>query len=155
MMFPMLKLVHILSATVLFGTGLGTAFSMWRANASADPGVICIVTRNVVLADWLFTTPAAIVQPVTGFALASAAGFSLNSHWLLLALVLYVLVGACWIPVVWLQLRMRDLARQSAATAQPLGPLYHRYFRIWFALGWPAFLGVLVIFALMVLKPAL
>jgi uncharacterized membrane protein len=154
-MYLALKLVHILSATVLFGTGLGTAFSMWRANASADPAVICVVTRNVALADWLFTTPAAILQPLTGFALASAAGFSLRSHWLLFALVLYVFVGACWIPVVWLQLRMRDLARESAAMAQPLGPLYHRYFRIWFALGWPAFLGVLVIFALMVFKPAL
>jgi uncharacterized membrane protein len=154
-MYLTLKLVHILSATVLFGTGLGTAFSMWRANASADPGVICVVTRNVALADWLFTTPAAIVQPLTGFALASAAGFSLRSHWLLFALVLYVFVGACWIPVVWLQLRMRDLARQAVAAAQPLAPLYHRYFRIWFALGWPAFLGVLVIFALMVFKPTL
>ena len=155
MLYQFLKLLHILSATVLFGTGLGTAFSMWRANASADPGVICIVTRNVVLADWLFTTPAAIVQPLTGLALASVAGFSFNSHWLLLALVLYVIVGACWIPVVWLQLRMRDLAREAVATAEPLGPRYHRYFRLWFALGWPAFLGVLVIFVLMVFKPAL
>ena len=154
-MYLTLKLVHILSATVLFGTGLGTAFSMWRANASKDPGVILVVTRNVVLADWLFTTPAAIVQPLSGFALASAAGFSFNSHWLLLALVLYVFVGACWIPVVWLQLRMRDLAREAVATAQPLGSRYHHYFRIWFALGWPAFLGVLAIFVLMVFKPAL
>ena len=155
MPYLFLKLVHILSATVLFGTGLGTAFSMWRANSSADPHVIAVVTRNVALADWLFTTPAAVVQPLTGFALAHIAGFSLSSPWLILALVLYAFVGACWIPVVWLQLRMRDLAREAAATTQPLGPLYHRYFKIWFALGWPAFLGVLVIFALMVLKPAL
>jgi uncharacterized membrane protein len=154
-MYLALKLLHILSATVLFGTGLGTAFSMWRANSSADPRVIAVVTRNVALADWLFTTPAAIVQPLTGFALARIAGFSLSSPWLMLTLALYVFVGACWIPVVWLQLRIRDLAREAAATGQPLGPLYHRYFRIWFTLGWPAFLSVIAIFALMVFKPAI
>jgi uncharacterized membrane protein len=154
-MYLALKLLHILSATVLFGTGLGTAFSMWRANSSADPRVIAVVTRNVALADWLFTTPAAIVQPLTGFALVHIAGFSLSSPWLMLTLALYVFVGACWIPVVWLQLRMRDLAREAAATGQPLGPLYHRYFKIWFTLGWPAFLSVIAIFALMVFKPAI
>jgi len=154
-MYLILKLVHILSATVLFGTGLGTAFSMWRAHSSADPHVIAVVARNVALADWWFTTPAAIVQPLTGFALVHLAGFSLSSPWLVLTLALYVFIGACWIPVVWLQLRMRDLAREAAAASQPLSPLYHRYFRIWFVLGWPAFISVLLLFGLMVLKPAL
>jgi len=154
-MYLALKLVHVLSSTVLFGTGLGTAFSMWRAHVHADARVVSAVTRNVVLADWWFTMPAVIVQPVTGFALVRLAGFPLSSTWLELTLVLYVLAGACWIPVVWLQLRMRDLANEAAAEGQPLSPRYHRYFKLWFWLGWPAFLSVVVIFGLMVFKPVL
>jgi uncharacterized membrane protein len=152
-MYLALKLVHILSSTVLFGTGLGTAFSMWRAHKSADARVVSAVTHNVVLADWWFTTPAVIAQPVTGFALVRLAGFPLASTWLELTLLLYFLVGACWIPVVWLQLRMRDLASRAAADGQPLPSRYHWYFKIWFLLGWPAFLSVVVIFGLMVFKP--
>ena len=154
-MYLSLKLLHILSSTVLFGTGLGTAFSMWRAHSSADPRVVAAVTHNVVLADWWFTTPAAIIQPITGFALVHLAGFSLSSTWLGLTLALYIFVGACWLPVVWIQLRMRDLARKAVADGRPLGSQYHRYFRIWFLLGWPAFLSVVVIFGLMVFKPVL
>jgi len=154
-MYLALKLVHVLSSTVLFGTGLGTAFSMWRAHVRGDARVVSAVTHNVVLADWWFTTPAVIVQPVTGFALVRLAGFPLSSTWLELTFVLYVLAGACWIPVVWLQLRMRDLANEAAAGGQPLLPRYHRYFKLWFWLGWPAFLSVVVIFALMVFKPVL
>lgn len=154
-MYLILKLLHILSSTVLFGTGLGTAFSLWRANSSSDPRVISVVARNVALADWWFTTPAAIVQPLTGFALVQLAGFPLSSPWLVLTLALYGFVGACWIPVVWLQLQMRDLAQRAAADSQPLPPLYHRYFKVWLVLGWPAFLSVLLIFGLMVLKPTL
>jgi len=154
-MYLALKLVHILSSTVLFGTGLGTAFSMWRAHVRADARVVSAVTHNVVLADWWFTTPAVIAQPVTGFALVRLAGFPLSSTWLELTFVLYVLAGACWIPVVWLQLRMRALANEAAVDGQPLSPRYYRYFKLWFWLGWPAFLSVVVIFALMVFKPVL
>ena len=149
-----LKLLHILSSTVLFGTGLGTAFSMWRAHRQGDPRVVAAVARNVVLADWVFTTPAVIVQPLTGLALIHLLDYPPTAPWLLLTYVLYVIVGACWLPVVRLQLRMRALAEAAAARGEPLPDAYRRCFRLWFALGWPAFLGVVAIFALMVWKPA-
>jgi uncharacterized membrane protein len=154
-MYLALKLVHILSSTVLFGTGLGTAFSMWRANASRDPRLIASVARSVAIADWIFTTPAVVVQPITGIALARLAGFPLTSNWLVLSIALYFFIGACWIPVVWLQLRMRDLAQAAANERASLPPRYSRYYRAWFALGWPAFTGVIGIFTLMVFKPSL
>lgn len=148
-----LELVHILSSTLLFGTGLGTAFAMWRAHRSNDARVIAAVARGVVLADWIFTTPAVVIQPLTGALLVIRLGYPWSTPWLVAALHLYVLVGACWIPVVWLQARMRDLAQQAADRGEPLPPLYHRYYRRWFALGWPAFAGVVAIFWLMVFKP--
>ena len=153
--YLLLKTVHILSSTLLFGTGLGTAFHGWMANRSGDAGARRVVNRNVVLADWLFTTPAVIVQPVTGVLLARQAGFGWDTPWLLLSIALYVLVGACWLPVVWLQIRMRHLAERAVASGQVLPALYHHYARIWFALGWPAFIGVIVIYWLMIAKPSL
>jgi len=150
-----LKFLHIVSSTVLFGTGIGTAFSMWRAHRTGDARVIAAATRSVVIADWLFTTPAVILQPVTGVALAEVLGFPLTSPWLLAAIALYVLIGACWLPVVWLQLRMRDLAESAAKNDRALPFEYFRYYRIWFALGWPAFIGVVGVFGLMVWKPSL
>lgn len=154
-MYLTIKLIHILSSTMLFGTGLGTAFSMWRAHASHDPRVIAVVARNVAMADWVFTTPAVVVQPITGMMLAKAMGFALTSNWLALSIALYAFVGACWIPVVWLQLRMCELARVAASVGAPLPADYERYYRRWFMLGWPAFLGVIGIFVLMVFKPVL
>jgi uncharacterized membrane protein len=154
-MYLALKLIHILSSTILFGTGLGTAFAMWRANTGNDPRVIAVVARNVALADWVFTTPAVIVQPITGIGLAKLGGFSLTANWLELSIVLYLFIGACWIPVVWLQLRLRNLAQAAVTAGAPLPPQYSRYYRIWLALGWPAFIGVVAIFALMVFKPSL
>ena len=154
-MYPLLKLLHILSSTVLFGTGLGTAFAMWRANATGDARVIAVVARNVVLADWLFTTPAVIVQPITGIFLTRELGYSLTTPWLIVTLALYALAGLCWVPVVGLQLKMRDLATQASHSGTPLPAAYHRHFRRWFALGWPAFLAVIGIFGLLVYKPVL
>jgi uncharacterized membrane protein len=151
----LLKWVHVLSSTVLFGTGLGTAFHGWMATRSGDLRAMAVSGRNVVLADWLFTTPAVIVQPVTGVLLARQAGFGWDASWLLVSIGLYMLVGACWLPVVWLQIRMRHLAEAAVASGQALPSLYHRYARIWFALGWPAFIGVVVIFWLMIAKPSL
>jgi len=148
-----LEFIHILSATLLFGTGLGTAFAMWRAHRTGDARVIAAVARGVVLADWVFTTPAVLIQPATGALLVELHGFPWTLPWLVAALAIYVLVGACWIPVVWLQMRMRDLARQAVESGRPLPPLYHRCYRWWFALGWPAFAGVLAIFWLMIFKP--
>jgi uncharacterized membrane protein len=149
------KWLHIISSTVLFGTGLGIAFFFIRAQRTGNAAVIASVSRDVVLADTIFTATAVIIQPVSGMALALMAGYPLSSPWLLLSIALYLLVGACWLPVVWLQIWMRDLAITAATTSSPLPPKYQKYYRRWFVLGWPAFVGVLVIFYLMVAKPKL
>ncbi|CAO3363362.1 DUF2269 family protein [Azospirillum palustre] len=148
-----LKFIHILSAILLFGTGLGTAFHGMASNLSKDVRAIAVANRNVVLADWLFTTPAVVIQPISGLWLALEQGWPLTSGWIVLTLVLYAVAGACWLPVVWLQLRMRRMAEDAAAAGTDLPPLYHRFFRIWFALGWPAFAAMVAIVGLMVFKP--
>jgi uncharacterized membrane protein len=154
-LYLLVKAVHILSATVLFGTGLGTAFFMWQADRSGDLAAIAVITRHVVLADWLFTTPAAIVQPATGLWLAVEAGYPISEGWMAIALALYLLAGACWLPVVWLQIRLRDVAAAASSRGTALPPVYRRYMRLWVGLGWPAFTAMLAIFYLMVFKPAL
>jgi uncharacterized membrane protein len=143
------------SSTVLFGTGFGIAFFFVRAQRSSNVAIIASVGRDVVLADAVFTATAVIIQPASGVALTLLAGYPLSSPWLLLSVALYVLVGACWLPVVWLQIRMRDLAVEAAAFSSPLPAEYKKYYRWWFALGWPAFIGVLAIFYLMVAKPSI
>ena len=153
MSYQLLLLVHILSSTLLFGTGLGTAFHGWMAQRSRDLRAVTVVNRNVVMADWLFTAPAVVVQPVTGVWMARIAGFPFTTGWLVIAIGLYVVVGACWLPVVWLQIRMRRMAETALRDGTPLPPLYQRYASWWFALGWPAFGSVVAIFALMVVKP--
>lgn len=152
--YLLLKTVHILSSTLLFGTGLGTAFHGWMANRSGVLAARRVVNRNVELADWLFTTPAVIVQPVTGVWLANLAGYPLTTPWLMASIVLYILVGACWLPVVAIQIRMRRIAEATPDGAE-LPRNYHCLARWWFALGWPAFIGVIIIFWLMVAKPEL
>lgn len=150
-----LKLVHILSATVLFGTGMGTAFFMWRADKAGDVAAIAVTARHVVLADLLFTAPAVIVQPVTGVLLALDRGYDFTEPWLLAAIALYILIGACWLPVVWLQAKMRDMAEAARTAGEALPGRYHRTMRLWFILGWPAFFAVLAIFVLMLFRPDL
>jgi uncharacterized membrane protein len=150
-----LKLIHILGATVLFGTGLGIAFFMWMADRTRDPAVIAHTASVVVVADAVFTATAVIVQPISGAFLAHAIGYSLWEPWIVASLALYVLVGACWLPVVWIQAQMRDLARQAFREGGALPTRYHQLFRIWLVLGWPAFIGVVAIFVLMIVKPAL
>ena len=147
------KWLHIISSTILFGTGAGIAFFFLRAQRTGNVQVIATVARDVVLADALFTATAVVVQPTTGIALALMAGYSLSARWLLASLLLYVFVGCCWLPVVWMQVQMRRLAETAARTNASLPPAYHWYYRWWFRLGWPAFVGVLVIFYLMVAKP--
>jgi uncharacterized membrane protein len=149
------KLLHILSSTVLFGTGLGSAFYMWQAHRSDDMQLLARVAGSVVLADWIFTTPAVIAQPVTGVAMVLQGGFGWHASWLQLALALYVLIGCCWLPVVFLQIQVRDMAVAAAGSGEAPDPRLEKYMRYWYALGWPAFLGVIVIFALMVFKPVL
>lgn len=150
-----LKLVHILGAAVLFGTGLGIAFFLYMAHRTRDAAAIAQTARVVVLADVIFTATAVVVQPISGAAIAWYAGYSLLEPWILLSLVLYVLVGACWLPVVAIQMQLRDLAISAARDHTSLPERYHRLFRIWFWLGWPAFGGVIAIYALMIWKPAL
>ncbi len=150
-----LKIAHVLSATVLFGTGLGTAFQMWMAHLRADPRGIATVSRSVVLADFAFTAPAVIIQPATGFGLLWVLGVDPLASWLLAAYILYAVAGVCWLPVVWLQIKVRDLASAAVAMGSPLPAEYRFYMRIWFALGWPAFLALIAIFGLMIAKPQL
>jgi uncharacterized membrane protein len=149
------KTLHILSATVLFGTGLGTAFYMLRAHMSGDARIIAAVAREVALADFLFTAPAVVIQPLSGAALIWLTAVDPLSFWLVLTYALYLLTGLCWLPVVWLQIRARDLASAAAAGGLPLPPAYHRAMRAWFLLGWPAFIAVMAIVWLMVAKPLL
>jgi uncharacterized membrane protein len=147
------KWLHVLSSTFLFGTGVGSAFYLFFVSRGGDARTIAIVAGWVVVADWLFTATTAVFQPLSGFWLAHRIGFPLSSPWLLHSIVLYTVAIACWLPVVWLQMRMRDLAREAAARRAPLPPLFHRYLRIWVALGVPALLAFLAIFWLMVAKP--
>jgi uncharacterized membrane protein len=155
MSYLLLKYIHILSATLLFGTGLGTAFHGFLAFRSRDARVIAAVGQSVVLADWLFTAPAVILQPATGIAMAMQAGLPLTTGWIALTFALYALVGVCWLPVVWLQIELRAMGRASQLAGTPLPGRYFRFLRYWFLLGWPAFISVLAIFYLMVFKPDL
>src|ERR1043165_7553943 len=134
-----LKLLHILGSTVLFGTGLGIAFFMFMAHRSGKPTAIAHVAHIVVIADAAFTATAVVVQPITGWALAHLVGYSLFHFWIVASLVLYVFVGVCWLPVVWIQVQMRNMADAAVRDGTPLPARYHRLYRIWFWLGWPAF----------------
>jgi uncharacterized membrane protein len=154
MEYIVVKWLHILSSTVLFGTGLGSAFYMFFASLTRDARVVATVVRYVVIADWAFTTPTIVLQPLTGLYLVHLAGFPLTSTWIVASTALYLLAGACWLPVVWMQIRMRDMARRSAAAAAALPDGYWRYLRWWVALGMVAFLALVAAFYLMVAKPA-
>ncbi len=153
--FVLLKLVHVVGACVLLGTGLGIAFFMWMSHRTADPGTIASTARVVVIADAVFTASSAILQPLTGAALAHVMGYSLLAPWIIASLGLYLFVGACWLPVVWIQIKLRDLACAARDAGLPLPAQYRRLFRIWFMLGWPAFAGVIAIFALMIGMPSM
>jgi uncharacterized membrane protein len=154
MEYLVVKWVHILSSTFLFGTGIGSAFYMLFTSISKDVRAIAVVSRHVVLADWIFTSTTVVLQPLTGFYLVHLAGYPLGSTWIAWSLGLYLLAGACWLPVVWIQLKMRDMAQVAARTDTALPALYWRYLRIWTALGIPAFFALIVVFWLMVAKPA-
>ena len=154
-MEDLLRFVHVIGATVLFGTGLGIAFFMVMANRTRDPAKIAHVAATVVVADMAFTAAAVILQPITGALLAREIGWPLSEGWIVLSLALYVVTGLFWLPVVAIQVRLRNVARQAAAEQKPLPQAYHRLFRIWFACGFPAFVAVLAIFWLMLTKPAI
>ncbi|KIC22637.1 DUF2269 family protein [Leisingera sp. ANG-Vp] len=153
MSYKFLLFLHVGGATVLLGTGAGIAFFMVVSNRSGDPRLIAHVASIVVLADTLFTATAAVLQPITGFLLARETGWPLTEGWVLLSLGLYVFTGMFWLPVVWMQLRMRDLAAAARDAGQPLPAAYRRLYRWWFAFGFPAFAAVLAIVWLMLTKP--
>lgn len=150
-----LKYLHVIGAAVLLGTGAGIAFFMVMAHATREPAVVAAVARIVVIADFLFTASAVVIQPVTGFLLVWTAGYSVWDGWIVLSLALYVITGAFWLPVVWMQMRMRDLAQAAALQGAPLPPAYYRFYHTWFAFGFPAFAAVLGIYWLMIARPAI
>lgn len=152
--YSIVKSLHIMSATVLFGTGLGIAFFMVCGGRSASLQERYFASRITVLADTIFTFPAVFLQPLTGAWLIWQGGYDWADGWLLATYGLYALAGACWLPVVWLQIRMRNLVRDALSAGTPPPPAFDRLFRIWFLLGWPAFAGLVAVFFLMVTKPA-
>lgn len=148
-----LKFLHVIGAAVLLGTGAGIAFFMLMAHLGRKPEVIAGVARIVVIADFIFTATAVFAQPVTGILLARHVGYSLFDAWIFWSIILYVITGAFWLPVVWMQMRLRDLAATAARSGTELPRGYHRLFRWWFAFGFPAFAAVLAIFWLMIARP--
>ncbi|MBZ9677616.1 DUF2269 family protein [Mesorhizobium sp. ES1-1] len=153
MVYFMLKFLHVIGAAVLLGTGAGIAFFMLLAHRSGSSATIAAVARIVVIADFVFTATAVVAQPVTGVLLAWQAGYSLKEGWILLSILLYFVTGLFWLPVVWMQIEMRNLASQAAASQQPPPRRYNSLFRLWFAFGFPAFAAVLAIFWLMISRP--
>jgi uncharacterized membrane protein len=152
-LFFAIKYLHLIGAAVLLGTGAGIAFFMLLAHRTGEPAIVAGVARIVVIADFLFTASAVVAQPVTGALLAWLDGYSLGEGWIALSILLYLLTGAFWLPVVWMQIRIRDLAVAAARGGQPLPDAYYRLFRTWFAFGFPAFAAVLGIFWLMTTRP--
>jgi uncharacterized membrane protein len=153
MLEEFIRLAHVIGATVLLGTGAGIAFFMVVARQTENPVLIAHVSSTVVIADTLFTATAAIFQPITGYLLAKSIGWPLTEGWVFLSLMLYVFTGLFWLPVVWIQIRLRDIARFAARDDTPLPPQWFRLYRIWFACGFPAFFAVIGIFWLMLMKP--
>lgn len=153
MSFLLLKYLHVLGAIVILGTGAGIAFFMLMAHLTRDVRFIGRTAAIVVQADLVFTATAVAVQPVTGYLLMRETGLEFTQSWVVLSLGLYGLAGAFWLPVVWIQARMRDLALEAAAAGAPLPDRYHRLFRIWFAFGIPGFGSVMLIVWLMIAKP--
>jgi len=150
-----LKYLHIIGASVLLGTGAGIAFFMLVAHMTGKPAVIAGVARIVVIADFVFTTTAVILQPITGALLAWNVGYSLAEGWIALSIILYISTGVFWLPVVWMQMNMRRLAEAAVGADAPLPAEYHHLFWRWFAFGFPAFAAVLAIFWLMISRPDL
>ncbi|RZI97461.1 MAG: DUF2269 domain-containing protein [Variovorax sp.] len=153
--YLVLKWLHIVSSVLMVGTGFGSAFYMFFTNRSGSVPAQAVVSRLVVRADWWFTTPTIVLQPLTGFALAHMAGWPLSTPWLAVSIALFGIAGACWLPVVWLQIRMAAMAKEAHRDAVPLPASYGRYQRYWELLGYPAFVAMVAIFWLMVNKPQL
>lgn len=152
--YVIVKWIHVLSSTVLFGTGLGSAYYMFFTSLTRDARATAVVVRRVVLADWCFTTPTIVLQPLSGFYLMHLAGFPFTLRWITWSIALYFLAGACWLPVVWMQIRMAKMAEDASRQGADLPARYWSYLRGWVALGIPAFVSLMIVFYLMVAKPA-
>jgi uncharacterized membrane protein len=150
--YLLIKTLHVISATMLFGTGLGIAFFFWSSRRSDDHARLFAV-RTTVLADFVFTLPAAILQPLTGAWLILDGGVDPRASWIMVSLGLYTLAGLCWIPVVGLQVKMKRMLEAKIAGGEFDEQAYERLRRIWFLLGWPAFPALIAVFWLMVSKP--
>ena len=153
MLYFVLKFIHIIGACVLLGTGAGIAFFMLAAHLTGKASTIAPVARIVVLADFLFTATAVVLQPITGVALAWSVGYSLTEGWIVISILLYILTGVFWLPVVLMQIEMRNLAIAAAQSGEQLPKRYHDLFRRWFFFGFPAFASVLAIVWLMITRP--
>lgn len=147
------KTIHILSSTILFGTGIGIAFFMFRSLFTDNMHEKFYAAKNTVLADYLFTFPAVIMQPLSGVALIHMVGYDWTDFWLMATYVIYIIAGLCWLPVVWLQIQLKKMVAEALESGEPLPARYYKLFKIWFLLGWPAFVGLVVVFYLMVAKP--
>jgi uncharacterized membrane protein len=152
-LYLLIKTLHIVTSTIVFGTGIGIASLMVFGHRAALDQERAFAARMTVRADFLFTLPSVILQPVSGAWLIWHGGFRWNETWLVLTYGLYLLAGACWVPVVLVQMRMKAILEAAACGNSFDRASYDRLFRIWFALGWPAFVGLIVIFWLMVNKP--
>lgn len=153
MWIDILRWAHVIGAAVLLGTGAGIAFFMVMAHRTRDAKIIAHTSRVVVIADWLFTASAIIVQPITGAWLAAELGWPLTEGWVLWSLMLYVFVGLFWLPVVWIQHQLMGISKAASDTGADLPPRYFKLYRIWFACGFPAFFAVLAIVWLMITRP--
>lgn len=154
MLYFWLKFIHVLSSTILFGTGIGTACTMLYAHKTQNTQIIASTASYVVLADWIFTGTSGFVQPVTGLWMVYLVGYSWTSLWIMGSIIGYLIAAFCWFPVVYLQIKMRDLAVIAAQNNTPLPAEYFRYFKYWICLGWPAFISLIIVFYLMTNKPA-
>tara|TARA_A200000113_G_scaffold219899_1_gene229235 strand:+ start:295 stop:762 length:468 start_codon:yes stop_codon:yes gene_type:complete len=152
-LYLIIKTIHILSSTILFGTGIGIAFFMFRSMFTDNMHEKFYAARNTVLADYLFTFPAVIIQPLSGVALIHMVGYDWTDFWLMATYVIYIIAGLCWLPVVWMQIQLKKMVAEALENGKDLPARYHKLFKIWFLLGWPAFVGLIIVFYLMVAKP--
>lgn len=151
--YLVVKTIHVISSGVLLGTGLGIAFFMYRAKFTENLHEKYFAARNTVIADYLFTLPAVVIQPISGVWLVSTLGYEWTEFWLIYTYILYVVIGICWIPVVWIQIQVKKIIQQSIEMKEGLPERYHQLMKVWFILGWPAFISLIAIFYLMVAKP--
>ena len=152
-LYFIVKYLHVLGAIVILGTGTGIAFFMLMAHRSGDLAFIARTAATAVIADMLFTLTAVILQPVSGGVLMALSASTFAERWLLTSLGLYVVAGLFWIPVIFMQIEMRNLARAALTQQQPLAPRYFALFRRWFVFGIPGFGSVMVTLWLMIAKP--